>query len=72
MAKRHELVDVECRLHHETDKGLFVSPAEKPDRKTAVWLAKSQVEFEYKTPAVIIVTMPASIAQENGLEDYAS
>ncbi|MCO5083055.1 MAG: hypothetical protein M9955_15540 [Rhizobiaceae bacterium] len=70
MSKRSiktRLTDLELMIHHQTDKAVLVSADD--NREGAVWLAKSQVEFE-EEPVVgraQIVTMPEQLAFEKGL-----
>jgi len=66
MARKNELTDVACQLHHETDKAFLVS--DDGDREKAVWLPKSQVEQgDAKGKGVFIFTMPEWLAADKGL-----
>ena len=60
-----EIVDIEMQLHHETPKAILCS--KDGDRKTAIWLAKSLVEYVIKKQNIILVTMPQWVALEKGL-----
>lgn len=68
MAK--ELVDLEMCMHAEIPKAILVS--HDGDRDKAVWLPKSQVEFEPKKrladgTKITSVTMPEWLAIEKEL-----
>jgi hypothetical protein len=62
-----KLTDLELMIHHETAKAVLVS--DDGEREHAVWLPKSQIEFE--EPVVIgkaqIVTLPEQLATAKGL-----
>lgn len=66
MAK--QLIDLEMRLHVETANAILAS--DDGDRDKAVWLPKSQIEFEAKLVKgehYATVTMPEWLATEKGL-----
>lgn len=44
---KSNLVDIEVKLHHQTDRAVLVSTT--GDRKDAVWVPKSLCEIEPKT-----------------------
>ena len=58
MRREHDLVDVECRIIHETDKAYLIS-----DGKTKEWVPKSVVEWDAKNK---VMTMPEGLAYEKG------
>ncbi|MGH7935713.1 MAG: hypothetical protein ACREF8_01730 [Chthoniobacterales bacterium] len=60
-----ELVDLTLQLHHETDRAILVS--DDGDAEKAVWLAKSQIEFELKSKGIVDVTCPIWLAKERRL-----
>ena len=60
-----KLVDLDLHLHAETDKAILVS--ENGDDKAAVWLPKSQVEYEDDKRGGAQVTLPEWLAKENSL-----
>jgi hypothetical protein len=62
---RKELVDLEMRLHHETDKAVLVS--DDGDRDHAIWVPLSQCEIEHKKNGYVVVTMPSWLAKDKGL-----
>ena len=64
---KSELVDVAGCLHHETDKAILFS--DTADKKDAVWLPKSQVEFVHDggQERFVTVTLPEWLAKEKGL-----
>jgi len=62
---RSDLIDVTLQLHHETERAILVSDTGEPDE--AVWLAKSQIEFETKPRGIVEVTMPEWLAIERRL-----
>ncbi len=55
-----ELVDIEIRIHAETEKAWLVSTT--GERKDAIWIPKSQAEICKNT-----LTCPAWLAIEKGL-----
>lgn len=61
---KSNLVDLEVRLHHETEKALLVSTS--GDRDDAVWVPKSAVEFEGGLTRGTL-TLPEALAIEKGL-----
>ena len=62
---RSNIVDLTLQLHHETARAILVSDDGSPD--SAVWLAKSQVEFEEVRPGIVEVACPEWLATERGL-----
>lgn len=60
VARKSDLIDCAVQLHHETPKAWLVS--DDGDRTKAVWIPKSQAEFENG-----ILTMPEWLAKEKGL-----
>lgn len=61
---RREIYDLVLFFHHETDKAILVSENGKKD--DAVWLPKSQIEYEMKDGAVptVEVSLPTWLASE--------
>lgn len=59
------LVDLTLHIHVETDKAIKVS--DDGDKLKAVWLPKSQIEFDKVTAQIYTVTMPEWLAMEKGL-----
>lgn len=55
---RSDLVDLEARLIHETEKAWLLETENEP----SIWIAKSLGEFDGET-----LTIPKRIAQEKGL-----
>lgn len=60
-----DLTDLTLQLHVETAKAILVSDDGDPDN--AVWLPKSQIEFEKKKGNLVEVTMPQWLAEEKEL-----
>lgn len=67
MSAKSDLVDLTMHLHAETDAAILVS--DDGDKARAVWLPKSQIEFERnRGPGFTVeVTMPEWLATEKGL-----
>lgn len=65
------LTDIEVHIHAETKRGepnagaILVSL--DGEKKSAVWLPKSAVEFEETSPGIWTVTLPLAMAMEKGL-----
>lgn len=66
MPKR-EIIDIAGCLHAETEKAILFS--DTADKKDAVWLPKSQVEFERdgSQERFVTVTLPEWLAKDKGL-----
>lgn len=66
MGKR-ELIDIAGCLHAETEKAILFS--DTGDENEAVWLAKSQIEFERdpKREGFVTVTLPEWLAIDREL-----
>lgn len=62
---RASLIDLQLRLHAETERAILVS--DDGDREKAVWLPLSQIEVNRRDGAVIDVTAPEWLATEKGL-----
>jgi hypothetical protein len=62
---RSNLVDLTLQLVQQTERAILVSEDGDPDK--AVWLPKSQVEFEEVRPGIADVTLPEWLATERGL-----
>lgn len=62
---RSNLIELSLQLHHQTERAILVSDDGSPD--SAVWLAKSQIEFSEITPGFVEVTCPEWLATERGL-----
>lgn len=60
-----KLCDLELHLHAETDKAILVSTDGNAD--DAVWVPKSQCEYEIKKKNLILVTMPEYLATDKEL-----
>lgn len=60
------LVDIEVELVHATEKAYLVTTGDIPD---AVWVPKSQCEFEFSKPnsRIGILTLDQKIAEEKRL-----
>lgn len=64
------MMDITCRLHAETEKAILISDDGIKDN--AVWLPKSQVEFQIESSknynlGIITVTLPEWMAKDKGL-----
>lgn len=57
---KSNLVDIEAKLHHQTDKAYLFDFG----LKEKVWIPKASCEWDGKT-----VTMPESVAVEKGLDN---
>lgn len=64
MSQDSKLVDLSLHYHLATDKAIMVS--ENGDEDKAVWLPKSQIEYEIKKGSVE-VTLPEWLAKAKGL-----
>ena len=62
MNERIDLVDVTCKLKHETKAAWLISDGDRD-----VWLPKSQCELELGKNMVCIVTLPEWLAVEKEL-----
>lgn len=62
---RSDLVDLTLQLHADTPRAILVS--DDGDSANAVWLPKSQIEFETKASGIVEVTCPEWLAIERGL-----
>ena len=64
---KSNLIDIAGCLHAETEKAILFSDTAM--REDAVWLPKSQIEFEHDGGRVdfVTVTLPERLAQEKGL-----
>lgn len=66
MTRDRKLVDLTLHPHAETEKALLVS--ENGDKSKAVWLPKTQIEFEGNSrTGYVEVTLPEWLAQDKGL-----
>ena len=59
------LTDITVRLVQTTDRAILVNDSDDIDK--AVWLPKSQIEFEEKGGDIVEVTLPEWLAIERGL-----
>lgn len=59
------LHDLTLRLHHETPQAILVS--DDGVEKNAVWLPKSQIEYEEKRGGIVVVTAPEWLPTDKGL-----
>lgn len=57
-----KLVDLDLHIHAVTDKAILVS--ENGDAEKAVWLPKSQIEYEDDNKDGVKVTLPEWLAME--------
>lgn len=62
---KSDLIDLTLRLHQITARAILVS--DSGDTDDAVWLPKSQVEFDEIKPGIVEVTLPEWLALERGL-----
>ena len=62
---RSNLIDLTLQLHQITERAILVSDNGSPD--DAVWLPKSQVEFDEVRPGIVELTCPEWLATERGL-----
>ena len=53
-------------FHAETDDAIKVS--HDGDASISVWLPKSQIEYQMKSPSTVVVTAPERLIIEKGLE----
>lgn len=61
---KSDLVDLELRIHRETDRAILVSDGGEIAK--AVWLPKSQIEIVPNRSGTYTVTMPEWLAEEKG------
>lgn len=61
---KSDLVDIEIKIHLETEKAWLVS--DDGDRSNAVWIPKSQAQIETES-RTSIMTLPEWLATEKGL-----
>ena len=59
---KSNIVDIEVKLHHQTEKAILVS--DDGEKESAVWLPLSQIEWDESTSTV---TLPDWLALEKGL-----
>lgn len=65
MKKNHDIIEIEVRLKHETEKAWLV---ESIDTGRSAWVAKSQGELDMCTASPIkTLELPEWIAEEKGL-----
>lgn len=64
MNNKSDLIDVSLHWHGETAKAIKVSEDGRKDG--AMWLPKSQIEFE-RNGEEVTVTMPEWLAEDKGL-----
>jgi hypothetical protein len=62
---KSDLLDIEMKVHHRTNKGILVS--DDGDRRRAVWLPLELVELEEKANNHVVVTLPSWLAQQKEL-----
>lgn len=62
---RSNIVDLSLHLHAVTEKAILVS--ENGDKDKAVWLPKSQVEYEEQKSGYVEVQCPEWLANDKGL-----
>ena len=65
---RTNLHDLRLFFHAETENAIRVS--HDGDDTTAIWLPKSQVEYQMRTPSTVIVTAPEWLVIDKGLEAH--
>lgn len=59
------LTDILVQVHHMTEKALLVSL--DGDRRKAVWLPLSLIEYEDKGKGMLEITLPIWLAEQKGL-----
>lgn len=59
---KNSLIDLAAKIVHETDKAYLFDFGDKK-----AWVPKSVVEVEKVRDGTVVVTMPASWAEEKGL-----
>jgi len=59
------LTDITVHLVQQTERAILVCDSDDLDK--AVWLPKSQVEFQEIKPGIVEVTLPEWLATERGL-----
>ncbi len=64
-ATSSDLVDLECMLHHETERAVLGSL--DGERAGAVWLPRSQVEIRIVKPGFAEIALPERLAIAKGL-----
>lgn len=62
MSERVDLVDIICKLKHETDAAWLIDDGDRD-----VWLPKSQCELELSKNMVCTITLPEWLAIEKEL-----
>jgi hypothetical protein len=62
---KSDLVTISMSLHHRTERAILVS--DDGERDKAVWIPKSQCEFEETSPGIVEVTMSERTALDKGL-----
>jgi hypothetical protein len=71
MTQTERLYDMRLFLHAETQKedgAILVS--HDGDKENAVWLPKSQIEWQKNTPSTVLVTAPEWLVVEKGLDSH--
>jgi hypothetical protein len=56
-----------CLFFH-TETGDAIKVSHDGDANIGVWLPKSQIEYQFKSPSTVVVTAPEWLIIEKGLE----
>jgi hypothetical protein len=66
---RNDLIDVEVTLHADPASALAILVSDDGDEDNAVWLPRSQIEYDRNACVgdIITVTMPGWLATDKGL-----
>ncbi len=64
MSKR-DIHTFKMKIHHETDAAILMS--DTGDEDDAVWLPKSQIEYEDRVDGYVLVEVPEWLAEDKGL-----
>jgi hypothetical protein len=66
---RNNLIDIECTLHADPSGALAILVSDDGDEDNAVWLPRSQIEYDRNAcrGEIITVTMPEWLATDKGI-----
>lgn len=62
---KSDLIDIDMQIFAETAKAVLMSDTGR--KENAVWLPKSQIEYDQASIGMVQVTMPEWLAKEKGL-----
>lgn len=63
MTKNHDIVDISCKIKHETEKAILVTNLKNKD----IWIPKSQIEIDSNSRGIINFQIPEWLAEDKEL-----